>query len=116
MDRDEGQAAESVDGRNRAETVEILAAPTRSLVAIGAASALNCARCLRHLIPAALENGILPEEVAAALAVAREVRTRTGASTDNLAAALIMGGETSPDGTEHDRASFRSADHGPVPE
>lgn len=72
------------------ETADILASTTRSLVAIGAAAALNCHACLRRLIPAALNNGILAEEVTAALAVARGIRTRAGSLTDEYSSALVQ--------------------------
>lgn len=71
------------------DTVDVLAATTKSLVAIGVAAALNCHICLRHLIPAALNSGILMEEVTAALVVAREVRVRAGGLTDDLADTLV---------------------------
>ena len=90
MEQDDRQAAGSARDCHQGEAVDILAAPTRSLVAIGAASALNCADCLRHLIPAALKNGILAEEISAALAVVAEFRTRSGAMIDDLSADLVQ--------------------------
>ncbi len=96
MDHGDQQAAGAVEDCLHGETVDILAATTRSLVAIGVAAALNCHVCLRHLIPAALNNGILAEEVTGALAVAREVRARAGALTDELSTTLV---ECGPSGT-----------------
>ncbi len=96
MEQDDRQAAGSAQDCLHGETVDILAVTTRSLVAIGAAAALNCHVCLRHLIPAALNNGILAEEVTGALAVAREIRARAGALTDKLSATLV---ERGPNGT-----------------
>jgi hypothetical protein len=71
-------------------------------VAIGVAAALNCHNCLRRLIPASLNNGILAEEVSAALAVAEEVRSHAGGMTDGLSASLVKRGETRQTGAEHD--------------
>ena len=72
------------------ETMDILAPTTKSLIAIGVAASLNCHACLRRLIPAALNNGILTEEVTAACAVAREVRARVNGLTDDYTTALIQ--------------------------
>ncbi len=96
MDHDDQQAAAAVEDCLHGETVDILAATTRSLVAIGAAAALNCHVCLRHLIPAALNNGILTEEVTGALAVALQIRAHAGAMTDRLSTTLV---ERGPNGT-----------------
>ncbi len=74
------------------ETIDILAPTTKSLIAIGVAAGLNCHACLRRLIPAALNNGILVEEVTAALAVAREVRAHVNSLTDGYTTALIQRG------------------------
>jgi hypothetical protein len=100
MERDDRQVAGSVDDCRHEETEDIPAATTRSLVAIGVAAALNCHVCLRRLIPAALNNGILAEEVAAALAVVGEIRARADDSTDKLGAALVMGQGIPPNGAE----------------
>ena len=92
MERGDWQDGRSAEGSHR-QDVDVLAATTKCLVAIGVAAALNCHACLRHLIPAALNNGILAEEVAAALAVAGAMRTRTGALSDDLGALLVNRGE-----------------------
>ncbi len=100
MDPGDKQIREEAEDCLHGEAVDILAAPTKCLVAIGAAAAVNCHVCLRRLIPTALNNGILAEEVAAALAVGREIRTRAGALTDDISSALIKrGGATPPTGT-----------------
>ncbi len=86
------------------ETIDILAPTTKSLIAIGVAAGLNCHACLRRLIPAAVNDGILAEEVTAALAVAREVRARVSGLTDDYTTALIQR-ETATSGSE-----FRTVD------
>ncbi len=96
MDHGDQQATGAVEDCLHGETVDILAATTRSLVAIGAAAALNYHVCLRHLIPAALNNGILAEEVTGALAMAREIRARAGALTDKLSTTLVERGPKGP--------------------
>lgn len=93
MDQGDRQAAGSARDCHSGEIEDILAASTRCLIAIGAASALNRADLLRHLIPTALTNGILAEEVAEALAVASEMRTQSGVMTDDLSATLIKRAE-----------------------
>ena len=100
MEQDGRHTAGAAQDCYRGDVVDILAAPTRSLVAIGAASALNCADCLRHLIPAALKNGILAEEISAALAVVSEIRTRSSAMTDDLSAVLAQRVEARSDDDE----------------
>ncbi len=89
MDRGDKQLSEAVEDCLHGEAVEILAATTTSLVAIGAAAALNCHVCLRHLVPTALNNGILAEEVAGAVAVAKEIRSHAVAMTDDLSTMLV---------------------------
>ncbi len=100
MDHGDKHLSEVAEDFLHGEAVDILAATTKSLVAIGAAAALNCHVCLRHLVPAALNNGILAEEVAGALAVAREIRTRAGAMTDDLSTALVGRREVRSKGVE----------------
>jgi len=99
MDQDNKQVSETTDDCLQGEVLDILAAPTQSLVAIGAAAALNCHICLRHLIPSALNNGILAEEVSAALTIASEIRTRADTMTDSLSATLVKRNERHPEGT-----------------
>lgn len=109
MEQDDRQVAGSVDDCHHGETVDILAATTKSLVAIGVAAALNYHAYLRRLIPVALNNGILADEVAAALGVAGEIRTRAGVSTDNLGTALVMDRETRANGAEPVRGCCQEA-------
>ena len=92
MDHGDKQILEVAEDYLDGEAFDVLAAPARSLVAIGAAASLNCHACLRHLIPVALNNGILAEEVTAALAVAREIRARAGGLTDEYVTALVQRG------------------------
>ncbi len=92
MDHGDQQAAGAAEDCLHGEAVDVLAAMTKSLVAIGAAAALNCHVCLRHLSPTALNNGILAEEVTGALAVAREIRARAGGLTDELGNTLVERG------------------------
>ncbi|MDP6451720.1 MAG: carboxymuconolactone decarboxylase family protein [SAR202 cluster bacterium] len=98
MDQDSKQNSEIKDDCLQGDELGILAVPTKALVEIGAAAALNCHTCLHHLIPAALNNGILAEEVSAALAVAGEIRTRAAAVTDSLGATLVNRNERHPNG------------------
>jgi hypothetical protein len=100
MDHGDKHLSEAAEDSLHGEAVDILAATTTSLVAIGAAAALNCQVCLRHLVPTALNNGILAEEVAGALAVAREIRTRACALTDDLSTALVRRQEVPSKGVE----------------
>lgn len=89
MDDSNEQINEIDDDCLQDEALDILSAPTRSLVAIGVAVALNCHVCLRRLIPTALNNGVLSEEVSAAVAIATEIRTQATAMTDSLGATLV---------------------------
>ncbi len=100
MEQDDRQTAGSVDDSHYGETGDVLAVTTKSLVAIGAAAALNYHARLRRLIPVALNNGILAEEVAAALGIAEEIRKRAGDSTRDLGAALVMDNEPGANGAE----------------
>ncbi len=100
MDHGDKRLSEVGEDCLHGEAVDILAATTKSLVAIGAAAALNCHVCLRHLVPTALNNGILAEEVGAALAVAREIRTHAGAMTDDLSTALVRRQEVRSKGVQ----------------
>ncbi len=93
MEQDDRRVAGPAGGCHHGETVDILAATTKSLIAIGAAAALNYHARMQRLIPVALNNGILAEEVTAALGVAREIRKRAGDSTDTLGGALVTGNE-----------------------
>ncbi len=100
MDHGDKQLSEVAEDCLDGEAVDILAATTKSLVAIGAAAALNCHVCLRHLVPTALNNGILAEEVAGALAVAREIRRHAVAMTDDLSTVLVTRREVRSKGVQ----------------
>lgn len=107
MEQDDRQLAGSIDECHRWDTQEVLAATTKSLVAIGAAAALNCHVCLRRLVPIALNSGILEEEVVAAIAIVREIRAVATESIDNLGDALVIGGEPVRDNAESGPRSCR---------
>ncbi len=99
MDHDGKQIIEAQQECLQSDTIDILAPTTKSLIAIGVAAGLNCHACLRRLIPAALNNGILAEEVTAALTVAREVRASVSGLTDDYTTALIQRGATTSGST-----------------
>lgn len=46
----------------------------RELVALGAALAANCIPCIEHHVPKAREAGLTEDEIAAALALADQIR------------------------------------------
>ena len=102
MDQDSKQNSEIKDDCLQGDELGILAVPTKTLVAISAAAALNCHACLRRLIPTALNNGILAEEVSAAIAIAREIRTRAATMTDSLGTTLVNRNERHPNGNTPD--------------
>ena len=58
------------------------------LVALGAATAANCAACLEHHVGKAREIGLPPEEIEAALEVGRRVRQGAAGALDRVAARL----------------------------
>ncbi len=72
-------------------TSDILAPNTRSLVAIAAAASLNCQRCLNYLVPAALQSGVLEEEVQAAISVVEQIRRHAAGFTDKVVTDLLLG-------------------------
>ena len=68
---------------------------TQSLVAVGAAAAVNCKPCLEHLVPASIEAGATQADIRRAidtgLRVSEGARTRTQEFVpDVLAAARIQ--------------------------
>jgi alkylhydroperoxidase/carboxymuconolactone decarboxylase family protein YurZ len=71
------------------QEIDILAPTPKSLIAIGAAAALNCHNCLNHLIPAAVQNGVLEEEIEAAIAVVEQIRRNAAGFTDKLVTDLL---------------------------
>jgi len=60
------------------------------LIALGAATAANCAACLEHHAGKAREIGLPPEEMEAALEVGRSVRRGAAGALDRVAARLGM--------------------------
>jgi AhpD family alkylhydroperoxidase len=60
------------------------------LIALGAATAANCAACLEHHVGKAREIGLPAEEVEAALEVGRRVRHGAAGALDRAAARLGM--------------------------
>jgi AhpD family alkylhydroperoxidase len=66
------------------------------LIALGAATAANCAACLEHHVGKAREIGLTAQEVEAALDVGRRVRQGAAGALDRVAARL--GTTASPTG------------------
>ena len=66
------------------------------LIALGAAVAANCSRCLEFHMGKAREVGLEPEEIAAALEVGRMVRRGAGGAIDQLAAQIGVGSAEAP--------------------
>lgn len=60
------------------------------LIALGAATAANCAACLEHHVGKAREIGLPAEEVEAALEVGRRVRQGAAGALDRVATRLGM--------------------------
>jgi AhpD family alkylhydroperoxidase len=58
------------------------------LIALGAATAANCAACLQHHVGKAREIGLPAEEVEAALEVGRRVRQGAAGALDRVASRL----------------------------
>jgi len=58
------------------------------LIALGAATAANCAACLEHHVAKARETGLPGEEIEAALDVGRRVRQGAASALDRVAARL----------------------------
>jgi len=58
------------------------------LIALGAATAANCAACLEHHVSKAQEIGLPAEEIEAALEVGRRVRQGAAGALDRVAARL----------------------------
>lgn len=83
------------------ETIDILAPTARSLIAIGVAAALNCHPCLKHLVPAAVQNGVLEEEIEATIFLVEQIRSRAADFTDKLVTDMLdqegMQGESKRD-------------------
>jgi AhpD family alkylhydroperoxidase len=58
------------------------------LIALGAATAANCAACLEHHVGKAREIGLSADEIEAALEVGRRVRQGAAGALDRVAARL----------------------------
>jgi len=89
MDHDGKQSVERQQERLHGESIDILAPTAKSLIAIGAAAALNCRPCLNHLIPAAVQNGVLEEEIEAAISMVEQIRRHAAGFTDKLVTDLL---------------------------
>jgi AhpD family alkylhydroperoxidase len=61
------------------------------LIALGAATAANCAACLEHHVGKAREIGLPPEEIDGAVDVGRRVRQGAAGALDRVAARLDAG-------------------------
>lgn len=101
MEHGSKQVAEGRQACLSGETTDILAPTTKSLVAIGAAAALNCYPCLNHLVPAAVQNGVLEEEIKATISLVEQIRRHAAGFTDKLVADMVeqegMQGESNRD-------------------
>ncbi len=84
------------------EAVDILVPTTRSPIAIGVAAALNCHPCLKYLVLAAVQNGVLEEEIEAIIFLVEQIRGRASGFTDKLVTDMLdqkgMQGESKRDG------------------
>lgn len=81
----EGQP-ESISG----QSIDILAPTAKSLIAIGAAAALNCHPCLNYLVPAAIHNGVLEDEIEATISLVGQIKRNAAGFTDKLVTDLIV--------------------------
>ncbi len=72
------------------ETIDILAPTAKSLIAIGAAAALNCHPCLNYLVPAAVQKGVLEEEIKATISLVEQIRSHAAGFTDKLVTDLLL--------------------------
>ncbi len=66
------------------------------LIALGAATAANCAACLEHHVDKAREIGLPAEEVEAAVEVGRRVRQGAAGALDRMAARLGVASLAAP--------------------
>lgn len=90
MEHDDKQIAETQQERLHGEAIDILAPTAKSLIAIGAAAALNCHPCLNHLVPAAVQNGVLEEEIKATISLVKQIRRHAAGFTDELVTDLLL--------------------------
>ncbi len=78
-----------LDGQREATNQEaMLSTTTRLLVAIASAVSLNCKPCLETLVPAALERGVLPEEIDEIVSTVAEGRERVSKLTLDVVTGL----------------------------
>ena len=75
------------------------------LIALGAATAANCAACLEHHVGKAREIGLPAEEVGAAIDVGRRVRQGAAGALDRLAGGLGMSASAATDSMPTVRAA-----------
>ncbi len=75
-------------GNGRVTEDPMLSSNSRLLTAIAAADSLNCRPCLETLIPKALEQGVLPEEIQEVFSIVSAVRERAVLPSGVLATLL----------------------------
>jgi AhpD family alkylhydroperoxidase len=75
------------------------------LIALGAATAANCAACLEHHVSRAREVGLPADEIEAALDVGRRVREGAASALDRVAARLAGGASQTPASAPSARAA-----------
>jgi AhpD family alkylhydroperoxidase len=90
MEHDGKQSAAGRQECLHEETIDILAPTAKSLIAIGAAAALNCQPCLNHLVPAAVQNGVLEKEIQATISLVEQIRKQAAGFTDKLVTDLLL--------------------------
>lgn len=78
------------EGRKESNNEEsMLSTKSRLLTAIAAAASLNCESCLETLIPQALKQGVLPEEISEVFSIVTDIRDKAIIPTRDLAARLL---------------------------
>ncbi len=90
MEHDGKHSAEGEQEFLHGKTIDILAPTTKSLIGIGAAAALNCHTCLNHLVSAAVQNGVLEEEIKATISLVEQIRSHAAGFTDKLVTDLLL--------------------------
>ncbi len=90
MEHDGKQSTEGQQEFLHSETIDVLAPTAKSLIAIGVAAALNCHPCLNHLVPTAVQNGVLEEEIKATISLVEQVKRHAAGSTDKLVTDLLL--------------------------
>jgi AhpD family alkylhydroperoxidase len=64
---------------------------TKELIAVGASITANCQPCLEYHTTKARELGTTPEDILAAAAVGKQVRSGAAAKMDRFASQLVAG-------------------------